>query len=426
MKIQIPAKLTFLYEPARYKIAWGGRGGAKSESFSDALVTQGMARKLKILCAREIQSSLAESVHAVLRHSINKLGLQTVYEIQDAVIFNKTTGTEFIFAGIRHNIGKIKSMFGVDICWVEEAANVSKTSWEILIPTIRKEGSEIWVSFNPELDTDETYKRFVLDPPENAKVVKINFDDNPWFPETLRIEKDSLKIKDYDAYLNVWEGHCRQTIEGAVYAKELQQATQGGRICRVPIMPGRPIETFWDLGKRDHTAIWFAQIMQGEYRIVDFYQNRGEYIDHYLKILQGKSYLYGTHWLPHDGAADNLRGLSIERQIKAIYPDKVKVLDRISNITAGIDAARSIFPLCYFDEKNCAEGLQALRHYKYAVDPDTKGYSKYPLHDENSDAADAFRQIAMAVEAHKPKPQPKTVQVSKYNPGHSGLGWLAN
>lgn len=423
MQVHIPEKLRFLYEPARYKVGYGGRGGAKSWGFGTALLIQGLKEKKLILCAREFQNSIADSVHALLKGLIDRLKLDNFYEVQNNRIIGRN-GTEIIFAGLRHNVNKIKSIEGVDICWIEEAQAVSKASWDVLIPTIRKEGSEIWVSFNAELDTDETYKRFILYPPSNSLVVKINWSDNPWFPDVLRQEMEDLKLRDYDAYLNVWEGHCKQALEGAVFAKEIRKAQEEGRICRVPLAPGRPVDTFWDLGHRDHTSIWFGQILpHGEYRLIDFYQNRGELLEHYLLELQKKNYLYGMHFIPHDGAHDRLGNVSIEKQMKVVYPGKVKVLERIKDVTIGIEAARTVFPLCWFDEEKCADGIQALRRYKYDVDSATGGYSKYPLHDEYSDAADAFRYIAMAVNAHKPKPKAKTIEIGRNGYASSVGGW---
>ncbi len=177
---------------------------------------QAAATPLRILCAREYQNSIIESVHHLLEAQIEALNLGSFYEVQNSLI-RGANGSEFVFAGLRNNVAKIKSFEGVDRVWVEEAQSVSKPSWETLVPTIRKEHSEIWVTYNPELATDETHQRFVLHPPAGAVVVKINWNDNPWFPETLRREKDELKARDHDAYLNIWEGNCRLTLDGAIY-----------------------------------------------------------------------------------------------------------------------------------------------------------------------------------------------------------------
>jgi phage terminase large subunit len=431
MLIQFPYCTQFLAERAPYKILYGGRGGGKSQAIATQLLIDGLKNIERVLCAREIQSSLSQSVLKLLEDQIYALDLQSFYEVQRGAIYGKN-GTEFLFAGLRHNLASIKSTQGITKCWVEEAQTVSKQSWDVLLPTLRKERidengqlirPELFVSFNPDLDTDETYKRFVLDPPQDAIVRKINYYDNPWFPEGLRRQMEACKAKNYDDYLNIWEGHCKQVIDGAVYANELRELTESNRVCRVPRAPGKPVDTFWDLGKRDHTSIWFAQILQGEYRIIGFYQNRGEELEHYLLELQRRGYMYGTHFLPHDAAHDRLGAVTIEKQIKAAYPGKVKVLDRIHVISAGIEATRAIFPLCWFDEEGCADGLQALRRYKFDVDPATGGYSKTPLHDENSDAADSFRQIAQSLNAHKPKTPIKTIEVSKRGTSTAG-GWM--
>lgn len=176
--IQLPHKLAFLFEPARYKVAHGGRGGAKSWGFARAALIQAAQRPLRVLCARELQVSIAESVHKLLSDQIEAMGLAPWFDVQQQVI-RSSAGSEIIFAGIRNNVTKLKSLEGVDVCWVEEAEKVSNSSWEALIPTIRKPGSEIWVSFNPHDASDPTYQRFVLNPPPGARVVEMNWQDNP-------------------------------------------------------------------------------------------------------------------------------------------------------------------------------------------------------------------------------------------------------
>jgi len=409
-RAEFPEKLRFLFEPARYKVLYGGRGGAKSWGVARALLIQAASTPLRILCAREFQNSIVESVHHLLHAQVEATGLQSFYEIQSSLI-RGVNGSEFVFAGLRNNITKIKSFEGVDRVWIEEAQTVSKSSWEVLIPTIRKEGSEIWVTFNPELETDETYRRFVIHPPIGAKVVKINWNDNPWFPMTLRREKDELKERDLDAYLNVWEGNCRVTLDGAIYAKELRLAQEEGRIRTVPYDMAKPVYTFFDLGWADNTSIWFAQTVSGELRLIDYYGNHQMPIQHYIAVLQNKGYLYGTDWLPHDARAkEQGSGRSIE-EIMIAAGRNVRIVPRLS-VSDGINAARTIFNRCYFDEQKCAEGLQSLRHYRYDVDPDTKQFSDRPLHDWSSHAADAFRYFAVAIEEDRPAVSARGVRMS--------------
>ena len=206
-EVNFPEKLSFLFEPYRFKVAHGGRGGAKSWGFARALLLLAYQKPLRILCAREFQNSIQESVHRLLSEQIVELGLADHYEVLQSAI-RARNGSEFSFSGIKTDPSKIKSAEGYDICWVEEAEKTSKESWNILIPTIRKPGSEIWVSFNPNLMTDATYQMFVVNPPPGAKVVAINWRDNPWFPDVLEQERLHMERTEPELYLHVWEGQC--------------------------------------------------------------------------------------------------------------------------------------------------------------------------------------------------------------------------
>ena len=184
---EFPAKLRCLFDPpfARYRVLYGGRGSGKSWGIARALLIKAAQRPLRVLCAREVQRTIADSVHRLLADQIASLGLQDWYSVTDTEIRGKN-GSLFIFAGLRHqDIGKVKSLEGVDICWVEEGQVVSEKSWGVLVPTIRKERSEIWCSFNPELDSDPTYVRFVVKPPHDSVVEKVNWSDNRFFPDVL-------------------------------------------------------------------------------------------------------------------------------------------------------------------------------------------------------------------------------------------------
>lgn len=218
-QIEFPAALEFLFQPARYKVPYGGRGSSKSWSVARALVIIAVQSPKRILCAREFQNSTKESVHKLLADQIEVLGLSAFYSVQDTKITG-INGSEFIFEGLRRNTTKIKSMEGIDICWCEEAQTISKASWDLLIPTIRKSGSEIWITFNPDLEEDETYTRFVKNTPPGAVVRLVNFMDNPWFPEELRREAEHLKHIDLDAYRHVWLGECKVAVTGALWTKE--------------------------------------------------------------------------------------------------------------------------------------------------------------------------------------------------------------
>ncbi len=393
--VEFPQKLAFLLsENHRYKVLYGGRGGAKSWGVVRALIIKATQKNMRILCAREIQNSIRDSVHKLISDQIQAMGLSAHFEIQRDTI-KGINGSEFLFKGLRMNVQEIKSTEGIDICWVEEAQTVSKASWDVLIPTIRKDNSEIWISFNPELDTDVTYKRFVLNPPSNAKVVKVNWSDNPWFPKELVYEKDDLKLRDPDAYLTVWEGHCRQVLDGAIYANEIRLATNEGRITSVPYDSAKGVQAIFDLGRADKTSIWFLQQVGFEYRLIDFYENRGFAFGHYMKHVREKPYIIERLVLPHDAQQSLLASeRTIEQQAKDNGFD-VTVLS-VASIESGIDAARSIFNRCWFDENKCVDGLNALRRYRYQID-DAGQWSKKPLHDENSHAADAFRYLATAI-----------------------------
>jgi phage terminase large subunit len=420
-EIEFPEKLECLFQPARYKVLYGGRGGAKSWGIARALLIQGVQRPLRILCAREFQRSMKDSVHKLLSDQIAALRLGHHYAVFNDTIRGKN-GTEFTFAGLHHNVDNIKSTEGCDVCWVEEAHTVSKGSWDKLVPTIRKDGSEIWVSFNPELETDETYKRFVISPPSNAIVVKVGLDDNPWVPSVLRQEADDLKAKSEDDWLHVYGGACKSALEGAIYAEELRALTREGRITRVPYDPSKPVHTFWDLGWSDCVSIWCAQSVGMEFRVIDFVQSRMRPASWYVAELQRRPYAWGIDWLPHDGKAQTMAAAALpeaERTIKGQLEALNRNVEMVPNVALedGFNAARTVFPKCWFDEANCADGINALRRYRYKVDDETKQFSRLPLHDEHSHAADAFRYFALAMTTPREKRETR-------RPAYAAGAWM--
>jgi phage terminase large subunit len=396
LRVPTPEKLEFLFAPSRYKVAYGGRGGAKSWNFARALLVRGYASRQRIVCAREIQESIQDSVHKLLSDQIIALGLGAFYQIQKTAIVG-ANGSEFLFVGLRQqDVHKIKSLEGADVVWVEEAQAVSERSWSILTPTIRKPGSEIWVTFNPELDTDPTYQRFVVNPPEGAAVVTINWNDNPWFPVELERERQDLKRRDQEAYENVWEGRCRRSVEGAVYAREIEDLHRDGRLCRVPYDPILRVHTIWDLGWNDAMAIIFAQRKGSELRVIDYIEDSHKRLDEYVAMLNERRYIYGRDYIPHDGkAADIKSGKSSEEVLRGLGRSVV-VMPR-DNVEEGIKAARLAFPRCLFESGKAAKLVDHLKRYRRHIGTKTDEPGS-PIHDEHSHGADAFRYLAMVAD----------------------------
>jgi phage terminase large subunit len=217
MTINLPPKAQILFQPSRYKGLYGGRGSAKSHSVATYLLLEGMKRPHRILCTREYQNSISESVLKLLENKINHLGLGSFYTVNQSTIVGKN-GTEFIFAyGLRRNIESIKSIEGITIVWIEEAQTVSDDSWEVLIPTIREPGSEIICTWNPKDEDDPTHRRLVINPPPDCVTVKMTWRDNPYFPEVLDKERLHCLETDPEAYANIWEGECRKQSQAIIF-----------------------------------------------------------------------------------------------------------------------------------------------------------------------------------------------------------------
>lgn len=419
VKAEFPEKLAFLFEPHPYKILYGGRDGVKSWSVARALLILGTQRPLRILCARETMDSIRESVHQLLSDQIALLGLVDFYRILQSEI-RGLNGTEFVFAGLRkQTVGSLKSYEAIDICWVEEASVVSKRSLTILLPTIRKHGSEIWFTLNPDLETDAVYQDFIVNPPKGAVVCKTSYRDNNWLSIESREKIETLRERDPDAFHHVYEGGTRSTVEGAIYKAELQAAEKDGRIRSVPYDPMRPVDTFWDLGYADRVSIWAAQRDPFEIRILRYFEGDHQAIDYYLREIQTWGYVLGTCYLPWDGGAKSLgTGKSIEEIMRG-KGFKTRVNRQLS-VADGINAVRTIFPQLYFDANLCADGLQYLRRYQWGPATALGVPRSQPLHDDASHPADALRTLAVGIKEpeRKSKPIPEAVH-------YGANGWMA-
>jgi len=396
IEAEFPEKLSFLSEPYRYKVLYGGRGSGKSWGVARELLIQGAIRQqpLRILCAREVQRSIKQSVHQLLSDQIQSLNLGSFYEILENEIRGKN-GTKFSFTGLANNtVESIKSFEGVDRVWVEEAQTVSKKSWDILIPTIRKPGSEIWVSFNPDLDSDDTYKRFVIDTPDNAKVVKVNWSDNPWFPDVLNAERIHSK-QTSDDYDNIWEGECKTAVDGAIYANEIRDAQENGRITNVPYDPELKVHVVMDLGWNDSMSVILVQKGVSELRVIKYIEDDHRTLDSYSAELKNLPYNWGQMYLPHDGQTKDFKYGTSAEEIMRRHGWDVRIVPRL-DVESGIKLARINFHRVYFD-KSTERLIECLKHYRRSISATTNEPGA-PLHDEYSHGADAFRYLAVSAD----------------------------
>ena len=430
IRVDVPRALAPLLRPARYKAAYGGRGGAKSHFFAEQLVLRCYASKTRAVCIREVQNTIRESVRQLLIDKIQALGLGTFFDVKEGEITGRN-GSLIVFKGMQtYNAENIKSLEDFDIAWVEEAQTFSAKSLRLLRPTIRKDASEIWFSWNPRHDSDAVDKFFRGgEPPRNAIVCPVNWYDNPWFPQVLVEEKEQDFAADPEMAEHVWGGGYEIITEAAYYAKHIAFAEREGRVGYFPHVPGFPVYTGWDLGVDDYTAIWFFQIIEGRVRIIDYYEASGlgaddilkEALPEYSKDLQDRvaalvelgravPFKYGRHFMPHD-IGNREWGAGAKTRIQTVNELGVP-LDTINrgvaqNPEERINAARRLLPICEFHQsKRVMLGLSRLRRYSRKKN-EALGTYLGPLHDENSHGSDAFGEFAINCGIAMPKPAPE-------------------
>ena len=424
MRVSFPNKLRFLFTKGRYKVLHGGRGGAKSWGIARALLLLGANQTLRVLCCREVQKSLKESVYQLLKDQITALGLEDKYDCVEGEIRGRYNGTLFIFTGLQdHTVESVKSFEGIDIAWVEEAQTVTKRSWSILIPTIRKDGSEIWISMNPILDTDYAYQNFVASPQATAQVVQMNYTDNPWFPTVLEEERAHCEKTDPEGYRNIWLGEPMSAVPGAIYAKEMSTLIREGRLCFVPYDPRLKVHTVWDMGWNDAMVVILFQVLRSECRILDYLEFRFKRTDEVGTLLQAMPYNWGWDWLPHDAYdkerktgtcdADILRALG-----RKVRPEK----NSVPNIDpeVGIRSARLLFGRLVINNVTPQHNqtgtgterlVEVLKRFARNI-PKTTLEPALPIKNEFKHGADAIRYLSLVVdkctnENEAPKGPPK-------------------
>lgn len=402
LQIDVARVFRPLLDPSRYKGAWGGRGSGKSQFFAGLIVDLSIRKRgLRSLCCREVQKSLKESAKKLIEYKIEEYRVGHLFDVQESQI--KTPGDGLIvFAGLQdHTAESIKSYEGFDVAWVEEAQTVSQKSLNLLRPTIRKPSSELWFSWNPRLRNDPVDVMLRGEElPTGSAVVHANWDKNPWFPAELEQERlDCLRMQP-EQYEHIWEGDYVTVSEGAYYARDLAEAKSSGRIGEVDPDPLMEYRAFWDIGTRDATAIWIAQWVGSQIRILDYYEAVGQPLATHLGWLRSRGYASAICYLPHDGAAvDHLSAERFEDHINAAgFRTEIVKNQGKQAAMKRVEALRRLFPSIRFNEKTTEAGRAALGWYHEKRD-DQRNIGLGPEHDWSSHGADAMGLLAIAYEA---------------------------
>ena len=406
-RIKLPPKLIPVFSgEADVRGAFGGRGSGKTRSFAKMSAVRVhmwdmMGREGLFLCGREFLNSLEDSSLEEIKAAIREEEwLLPHFDIGEKYVRTASHRISYTFAGLDQNINSIKSKARILGAWVDEAEPVSEEAWVKLIPTLREEDSELWVTWNPELETSATHKRFRLSNDPRYKVVELNWRDNPKFPAKLERDRQRDKEERPEQYEHIWEGGFKTAVEGAYYAQSLTQAKEMGRITSIAIDPLMTTRAYWDIGgtgaKADATSIWIVQFIGQRINVIDYYEAKGQPLSAHLAWLRRRGYDEAQCVLPHDGGSG-------EKIIDATYEGAIAAagfdVRTIPNQGTGaasmrVEASRRLFPRIWFDERNTGPGRSALGWYHEKVDP-KRGIGLGPDHDWSSHAADAFGLMAI-------------------------------
>ena len=371
---------------------------------------------IRIICIREVQNSIRDSVRQLLVDKIQALELGAHFEVLDAEI-RVHNGGLINFKGMQsYNAANIKSLEGYKIAWVEEAQTLSQHSLDLLRPTLREEGSELWFSWNPRFNTDPVDAFFRKTPPPDAVSVCVNWSDNPWFPVVLCREMQHDFETDPDKAEHIWNG-AYYTGEGTILAKWVARAEREGRIhSGVHYDPmGAPLEVTSDIGFRDTATWWYWQRRLGGFALVDYDQDIGLDADDWIPRIQERISLLGARlgkiWLPQDAKAKTFQSKhsAVERFLLAFGAQKISIVPAVK-VADRINAARFVMPRCEFNKTRCEEGLNGLRAWSFEYNEETQILSREPRHDWASHPGDGFSYGAVVmqeiIEKEEPKPEP--------------------
>lgn len=416
LRVEVPRKLKPLLAPRRYKGAYGGRGGAKSHFFAEQIIVRCLVRPTRVVCIREVQNSIKDSVRQLLIDKIEKLGLLQTFDVLESEI-RGPGGSQIVFKGMQsYNAANIKSLEGYDIAWVEEAQTLSQHSLDLLRPTLRKNGSELWFSWNPRFKTDPVDQFFRKNPPDDAVSVLINWRDNPWFPDVLRKEMEHDFQTDPDKAEHIWNG-AYGFGQGAILARWVAIAERAGRITDVKADPdGAPIMVSSDIGFRDTAGWWFWQPQLGGYKVLKYIGESGfdadDWIPQLQKELEAIGAPLGRIWLPHDARAKTFQSkhTTVDKFLTAFGAGKVAVVPQTKKLDQ-ISAARTVINKCEFDRDGCEDGLDGLRAWEYEYNEETGVFSREPIHNWASHPSDAFAYGCQVMQlAEPPKPAPEEMR----------------
>ena len=403
-----------LLEPARYKAAWGGRGSGKSHFFAELAIEDALAEPgesgegLRTVCIREVQKDLAQSSKALIEAKLSALRLNNAdgFKVFKDVIETPGDGL-MIFKGMNdYTADSVKSLEGFKRAWWEEAQTATQRSLDLLRPTIRAPGSQLWFGWNPRHKRDPVDLMFRSpDLPTGTIVVKANWRDNPWFTAELEQERlDCLRLQP-DKYDHIWEGGYEQVHDGAYFAQVLAQAKAENRIGRVAPDPLMTIRLFADIGgtgaKADNFVFWAAQFIGREIRLVNHYEQQGQPLAAHLAWMRSQGYTpdKAQIWLPHDGdTQDKVFDVSYKSAFEqAGYSVTVVPNQGKGAAMLRVEAARRLFPSMWFNQDTTQAGIDALGWYHEKRD-EQRGIGLGPDHDWASHRADAFGLMCVAYE----------------------------
>jgi phage terminase large subunit len=419
VKVKLPPKLLEIFKGEAFvRASYGGRGSGKTRSFAKMSAIKGMmwaesGKSGIILCARHLLNSLDDSSLEEIKVAITEEPfLSDYYNITERTVKTKNGLIEFKFAGLDRNISSVKSKARILLCWIDEAEPVSEKAYEVLIPTLRDEQSELWVTWNPERKNSPTNLRFRDSKDPLTKVTELNYKDNPWFPQILERARNRDRSERPDSYSHIWEGDYLSTMTGSYYAAALNQAKEEGRVGFVAPDPLMTLRVFVDIGgtgaSADAFSMWIAQFIGAEIRVLDYYESQGQELATHLSWLRSKNYSpdRAEIWLPHDGKThDRVFNVSYESSLKeAGYKVTVVPNQGRGAAMARVEEARRLFPSMRFNETTTEAGRDALGFYHEKRD-ELRNIGLGPDHDWSSHGADAFGLMAVAHELkHKHKP----------------------